>query len=113
MRNCATPVPAMASTPLRVYGVVCRQCACFVYPRTKHDVRRCPSGHVAVSKRPDGSVDFHPVPGCSVPDENFSHASGVIYAQPEALHNDWNQRLDRYGIIPAPAYRDFCVSIDR
>ena len=115
---------------MRVSGAICKVCGVFVYTRTKDDVRTCPGNHMIVGKpvkvreailswfsRPvhppvgtpgDG---FYRAADCSDMHmgQSFVAATGDVRATPEALHYDWNNNINKFGIIPAPAYRDFNV----
>jgi hypothetical protein len=116
---------------MRVRGAICRQCAVFVYVRTKNDVRACPGRHMVVGAPPKrtafehvsvfGDLDypaigtpgdgFHRALGCVLPMATFVPASGEVRADTNTLFYDWNNHIDKFGIIPAPAYRDFDVAV--
>jgi hypothetical protein len=124
---------------VRVTGVICRQCAAFVYTRAPLDARHCPGRHIVVGYQkppresagtsltggvpstfapPNAPVNmtgatpgegFLRMPGCTLPMHAFVPASAEVRTTTEALFYDWNNRADKFGIIPAPAYGDFDV----
>lgn len=121
-----------------VKGVICRQCACFVYARAPLDLRQCPGKHIAVGtivrapRSPFSTAEslaggvpsefrresmagalqadgFYRLPGCDLPMSTFLAASAEVRTTAEALFYDWNNCHNKFGMIPAPAYPDFHV----
>ena len=75
-----------------VNTITCRKCGYTVYSRTRHDLRWCPCGTVAI----DGGRDYIKITGSY---SLFRRGKLEIDATQKELYDDWNKGKDRYGLI--------------
>lgn len=76
----------------KVNCVVCPVCKDEIYSRSRHDFHYCSCGEVAV----DGGFEYMRMLYKSVMPEIVVRE---VDATKDALFQDWNQRLDKFGII--------------
>lgn len=83
------------ATTMKVSAITCEKCLDTVYSRARHDFRSCTCGAVSI----DGGPAYTKIcyPGDTTPPKIFDLDIGEITAAD--LYNDWNKRIDKYGII--------------
>lgn len=78
---------------MRVTAIKCDKCFDIIYSRARHDFRSCTCGSVSI----DGGRDYTKISFRENPPEPFAFEIEGITASD--LYNDWNKRIDKYGII--------------
>jgi len=74
-------------------AILCKHCGDIVYSRTRHDMRFCSCGRVAI----DGGREY-----AKITFENFEDFEQYVLdlnISQDTLAKDWNLNLDNYGII--------------
>lgn len=80
---------------MKVPAIICKKCGDLIFSRAQHDYRTCSCGSCSI----DGG--FEPCHGMSGNHKDIKLArycipTGVTKA---ILYNDWNRRIDKYGLI--------------
>lgn len=83
----------MKKSKLKVIAITCYSCLDTVFSRTGHDFRRCSCASVAIDGGFTGYTKVVGDPGM------FKYEIIEIKQTQAELHNDWNKRIDKYGII--------------
>ena len=78
-----------------ICGIVCPCCEDFVFSRAQHDMRRCTCGAIAV----DGGRDYLKATWDHKRVAMPKVALRYITQTDAVLVRDWNQSIDKYGII--------------
>lgn len=76
----------------------CPLCKDLIFSRTRHDMRKCSCGAIFV----DGGFDYLRMGFTTKAVESFRMIKTVevdVDADKGALYNDWNLRIDRFGLI--------------
>lgn len=77
---------------MRISAIKCLKCGDIIYSRATHDFRSCGCGAVSV----DGGFDYMKVCGDR---GNFEFVRKNLKVTKEELYKDWNNRIDKYGLI--------------
>jgi len=83
---------------MQVKAITCPRCKDTIYSRAGHDFHSCTCGDVSV----DGGPKLERVlwqAGCGF--EQPKPVEVTINATPQELYDDWNNRVNRFGVIPA------------
>lgn len=72
----------------------CPECHDIVFSRARHDCRTCTCGNMFV----DGGFDYNRI-GAQKNIGKIQKTMVYIKATKKELYEDWNCRLDKYGII--------------
>lgn len=72
--------------------IVCPSCKDIIYSRSRHDFRYCSCGEVAI----DGGFAYMKVSYKTVIPERIVK---TVNASKQELFDDWNRRLDKFGLI--------------
>jgi len=75
-----------------INGIKCLSCGDVVYSRTRHDMRGCTCGDVAI----DGGFDYKKVSYRKLSPESIQIDIDVTK---DELYHDWNKRVDKFGLI--------------
>lgn len=78
----------------QVDAVVCDSCGDTIFSRARHDMRWCGCKSVAI----DGGFDYFKISGNLV---RFRRIRISVTASKNQLYDDWNQNINKYGIIKA------------
>ena len=73
----------------------CPKCNCLVFSRAPHDFRSCDCGGLSI----DGGPGAERIVGRGVKLDGLTSESVEVDATAKILHDDWNYRHDRYGLI--------------
>ena len=79
---------------MKVSAIFCNVCNVYVFSRSHHDCRWCPSKHVLI----DGGDDY-----CKVGYSDKLKPTIVtleISQTAQELYDDWNLKQDKFGAIP-------------
>jgi len=77
---------------MKVTAFKCPTCSSIIFSRTRHDYRWCPCRTIAV----DGGLDYaRVVYNDTIPES----VSLTVIASKEQLYDDWNKRVDKFGIV--------------
>jgi hypothetical protein len=77
---------------MKVSAITCKKCGDTLFSRTRHDMRWCTCGDVAI----DGGFDYVRLAFNGAPPEVFSLE---VKQTKEQLGKDWSTRKDKYGLI--------------
>jgi len=78
---------------MKVAAIKCESCGDTIYSRTRHDMRYCSCGSVAI----DGGRDYTKVSfKTEIPPKTFEIE---IDATEKQLYDDWNNRENKFGRI--------------
>lgn len=77
---------------MKIKAIQCENCQDIVYSRARHDMRDCTCGKVAI----DGGFDYIKISYIESPP---SRIEVDVEATREELFNDWNERINKYGLI--------------
>ena len=77
---------------MKILARQCPTCNDIVYSRARHDMRGCSCGDIAV----DGGFDYSKI---SYRKTSPSVVEIEVDATKAELYNDWNNRIDEYGLI--------------
>lgn len=75
-----------------INGIKCLSCGDVVYSRTRHDMRGCTCGDVAI----DGGFDYKKVSYRKSCPENIQLDIDVTK---DELYHDWNNNVNNFGLI--------------
>ena len=75
-----------------VSSITCPKCKSTIFSRARHDFRYCVCGDIAI----DGGFDYVKI---SFKDVIPTSKRLRIYATRQELFDDWNRRMDKYGLI--------------
>lgn len=76
----------------KVNALECLDCGDIIYSRTRHDMRWCSCGKVAV----DGGIDYFKWSTTSDA-KYFIHGMVEIDANAKELYDDWSQMSNKFG----------------
>ena len=76
---------------MEVTTITCLKCGETIYSRCRHDMRFCSCGKTAI----DGGQDYTRIMGSL--DSQVQILS--IKPTPQELYEDWNKRIDKYGLF--------------
>ena len=77
---------------ITVHAIQCPSCEDVVFSRSRHDMRGCSCGEVAI----DGGFDYQKVSFRLNPPKRMSLNINVTKAE---LFKDWNEKIDEHGLI--------------
>lgn len=81
---------------MKIKAIHCPRCGDVIYSRARHDFHGCTCGLVFI----DGGFDYWKV---SITDPALVRDVDVVIlevdATEEKLYDDWNQGIDKYGVI--------------
>ena len=75
-----------------VTSLKCPKCGDIIYSRARHDFRSCSCEAVAI----DGGFDYTRIIGNDCPKTEILVVDG---ADKQMLYDDWNKRIDKFGLI--------------
>lgn len=81
---------------MKILARKCPTCNDIVYSRARHDMRGCSCGDIAV----DGGFDYYKVSWKTAFPSNIEIE---VDATRQELFDDWNNNVDKYGLIKKPA----------
>lgn len=87
----------MSEENIEVSTLQCPKCKDIIYSRTRHDFRYCGCGSIFV----DGGFDYLKY-GCDndIDIKNIKQETILLKGlTKQDLYNDWNKRIDKYGLI--------------
>lgn len=76
----------------KVVCLLCPTCEDLVYSRAHHDYRLCSCGEIAI----DGGFDYTRIAYKNVRPERVIKS---VNASKQELFDDWNKRVDKFGLI--------------
>jgi hypothetical protein len=79
-------------TIMKINAIQCDKCGDIVFSRARHDMRWCNCGEVAI----DGGFDYTKI---SYITSSPKRVEIEVNATKAELYNDWNNRIDDYGLI--------------
>lgn len=88
---------------MKVLGIICFKCNTFTFSRAGHDCRHCTCGNCMIDGGPNNTYMRYSKCSHSI----LSWAD--IKQTTKELYNDWNNRKDKYGIIPLEELEDVTV----
>lgn len=77
---------------MKINAIQCDKCGDIVYSRARHDMRWCNCGEIAI----DGGFDYTKI---SYIASSPKRVEIEVNATKAELYNDWNNRIDDYGLI--------------
>jgi len=77
---------------MKVLAIKCPKCKSVVYSRTRHDMRWCECGNVAI----DGGFEYTKISSGKSSPEPFKLE---VKATKQKLYDDWNLCKDEFGLI--------------
>jgi hypothetical protein len=79
---------------MKVHGIICPHCKCFIFSRAVHDFRECACGKCAI----DGGQELEYT---RVIFDNVVPKEKVVElpVSKQDLYNDWNKGKDLFGIM--------------
>lgn len=77
---------------MKILARQCPTCNDIVYSRARHDFRPCSCGEIAV----DGGFDYYKVCFKTI---SPSPVEIEVSATKTELYDDWNNQVDKYGLI--------------
>jgi hypothetical protein len=78
---------------MKIHSIYCLSCKDLIYSRTRHDMRNCTCGSVAI----DGGFDYYKVSYKEKTD--FCHVTIDIDVTKDQLFDDWNLNLNKFGVV--------------
>jgi len=82
----------------KVITIQCPNCKDIVYSRSRHDCRGCFCGQVAI----DGGFDYNRILFKKI---RPKLKSKYVIATKEDLYNDWNDAIDKFGLIKSLTHK--------
>jgi hypothetical protein len=81
------------SAETKIAGIYCPKCDTLIYSRSRHDFRTCSCKTLSV----DGGFDYLKI--SFNPGEKYEIIDLTINHSRQELYDDWNRRIDKYGLI--------------
>lgn len=78
---------------MKLNAIKCARCKDIVYSRARHDFRTCSCGNIFV----DGGLDYFRYG--SLKGGGFSIIDVEVDVDGKTLYKDWNEMIDKFGII--------------
>ena len=78
---------------MKINAIQCLKCKDIIYSRARHDMHSCSCGATSI----DGGFDY-----CRISYKKGSlprHVTVIIKANEKELYEDWDLRIDKYGLI--------------
>ena len=79
---------------MNISGLFCHRCYSVVFSRSRHDMRFCQCGAIAI----DGGRDYSKVCYQSLDDFDICNITLQCKITASMLYQDWNKMQDKYGL---------------
>lgn len=80
---------------MKVHAIQCPNCKDIIFSRARHDFRTCSCGDVYI----DGGFDYCRYGSIPIILAKIRHLQLTVNATKAKLYKDWNERIDKYGLI--------------